>query len=159
MPKRNSDVCETCGGPISVGDWPMCNGDASKHVPSRPSSHEFEAIVIYRDKNGNIRVPGSGKWKPPKGWQREEIRTRKEADAVTREMGTKDRAKWEELRRREAHFFENSFASNRAEIQKLREGVTDPRIREFMDVAMRKSDERDRQAKTYEPGVFWGVLE
>lgn len=156
---ESKTICEDCGGETFIGAWPFCHGDASKHVSARPARHEFEAITIYRDKYGRVRVPGKGNWKPPKGWQKEEIRTRKEADQITKEMGTRDRKEWEALREREAAFFENSLGRNRAEIEKLRRDVDDPKVREFIDIAIKRSDESDRQSMRYEPGVYFHVLE
>lgn len=154
-----AEICDLCGGEVRVGDWPFCHGDKSKHISARPSSCFFEPLVVYKDKNGRIRIPGNSQAKPPKGWQKVEINTRREAEAVTKEMAGRDRARWAELRQREAAFFESEFGKNRAEVEKLRHGVSDEKVREFIDIAIKRGDESDRKSRSYDAGVYWGVLE
>src|SRR5262245_12826412 len=119
---KRSEICNECGGAVRIGDWPICNGLRDAHVPARPSRHDFEAIVVFRDAHGNVRVPGKSSAKPPRGWRREEVTTRREAEAITRDMNAKDRRKWDSYREREAQFFDRNLARNRAEVQQLMQG-------------------------------------
>lgn len=116
-------------------------------------------MVVFKSADGKIRIPPSTSSKPPKGWVREEITTRRQADAVCKELSARDQATFNEQQRREREFFEKNFGRNRADIMKMYEGVDDPRVREFMDVAMREMDRRDREAHSYSPAVYFQVLE
>lgn len=152
-------ICEDCGEETFIGAWPFCHGQPGKHVEARPGSAFFEPIVVFRDAKGRIRVPGNSNAKPPKGWQREEINTRRQAEAISKDVSNRDRAKWAELRQREAAFFERDMAKNRAEVSEMYHNISDPKVREFIDIAMRRGDESDRRSNSYNPGVYFQVLE
>lgn len=149
--------CEDCGATLQIGDWPWCTDKG--HPPARPLSAFFAPMVVFKSADGKIRIPPSTSSKPPKGWVREEITTRRQADAVCKELSARDQATFNEQQRREREFFEKNFGRNRADIMKMYEGVDDPRVREFMDVAMREMDRRDREAHSYSPAVYFQVLE
>ena len=45
-------VCERCGGPIYIGDWPFCSGDPRAHVPA-PNFGE-EPLESYIDQHVDV---------------------------------------------------------------------------------------------------------
>lgn len=155
MPKQVK--CEDCGATLQVGDWPFCTKEG--HPPARPASAFFAPMAVFKGPQGQVWIPPSTQSKPPKGFVREEINNRRQAEALCKDLGEKDRAKFNDAQRREREFFEKNFSRNRAEIMKMYEGVDDPKVREFMDVTMREMDRRDREAHSYSPAVYFQVLE
>lgn len=150
--------CEECNGELEIGDWPYCNGDPQDHVRQGQLGNAFfEPIVVFKDAQGNVRVPGHSGAKPPKGFEKVEINNRRDAARMARQMGETESRKFWEQAEREHHFFNGSLSRNRAEMEKIYASVTDPKVRAFMDHAMREGDKRDKVS--YTPGVYFGVLE
>ena len=58
-------ICELCGAPRRLGDWPICDDGSGKHGHSRPHGgtllqaiHPMERAVIFRNpQTGEIRTP------------------------------------------------------------------------------------------------------
>lgn len=158
--KTTQDACPECGfAEWEIGSWPLCKGRPEDHASARVRwAQDFAPIVIFKAPDGRVRVPGKGAAKAPKGYERVELRTRREVDAFTREYGASEAMRAERGRILDQHLYERDFGRNRAEVQQIREGA-DPVVREYIDTVIREMDRRDRARKNYDPGVYFEVME
>lgn len=115
-------------------------------------------MVVFRGPQGQISIPGSSHSKPPKGYVREEITTRKAADRLCKELNVRDSQKFWSNQQHEYEFYNKSLAGNRRDIERMMEdGSLHPKVKEFMAIAMREGDKSDRVK--YEAANYFEVLE
>ena len=71
-------ICESCGKPRAVGDWPICDDGSGKHGHARPHGgnllqaiHPLERAVIFRNpETGEIRTPARNDQDMPDAYRR-----------------------------------------------------------------------------------------
>jgi hypothetical protein len=51
-------ICEFCGHPIEIGDWPFCGPNGHAPATARRRA-ELEPTVVYLGPNGEVGFPGS----------------------------------------------------------------------------------------------------
>lgn len=86
------EKCEKCGKVVDFGDWPFC---------PHPSTNPERAIaatptVIYKNKDGKLYYPVGPMARPPKGYEKIELRTVRERDKLEREVNAQESAKLRE---------------------------------------------------------------
>lgn len=151
--------CEDCGAELVVGSWPFCRGTPESHETARSRRAQgFDPIVVFRAPDGSVRVPGTGAEPTPDGYERVELRTRREIDGFLRAEGTREALKAEGVRLKEDLYFGAELARNRAEVRRMAEGA-DGWVREFVDTVCREMDRRDRDRARYDAGVYFPILE
>lgn len=91
-------ICDRCGKPFRLGDWPICDDGSGKHGHSRghggtfiQAIHPRERAVIYRNPaTGEIRTPPRADTPMPEtykaaGFERVEIDTHQRRRELERE--------------------------------------------------------------------------
>ena len=69
-----SDTCPECGKELSVSDWPWCpHGSTNPYV-----ALYGDPTIIHIDESGNYRFPAAPDAPIPPGYQKVELRTRRE---------------------------------------------------------------------------------
>ena len=91
-------ICELCGKPRQIGDWPLCQDETGKHGHFRghggtliQSIHPLERAVIWRHpQTGDVRTPPRNDADMPdayrqQGYERMEIDTHQKRRELERE--------------------------------------------------------------------------
>lgn len=102
-------ICDSCGKPRRVGDWPICDDGSGKHGHYRPHGgtllqtiHPLERAVIFRNpETGEIRTPARNDTDMPDSYKR--------AGFVREEVDTHQKRRDLE---KEGHFMEAAYYDN-----------------------------------------------
>jgi hypothetical protein len=107
---------------LRIGDYPFC-GSPGGHGSILPEfAQHFDPIIVHVSANGEYRFPAATDAPVPAGFEKREIRSLREADAVTREVNRREDGRLESVF--------NASESSRLEKRK--------RNREFMDAMRHK---------------------
>lgn len=146
--------CTRCGGTYAIGDWPLCNGDPSQHA--RPSGGFFlgnakkaPETVIFRDRRGQIIIPGTNQDPTPAGCRREEISGVFETRKLQKELDRQSRDQHEMAQERNEPINEFRRKQRQSELRRKMSQMS-PAGRDFARVAIEKSNAKAR--KRYDPG-------
>lgn len=89
----STEVCISCGQPISIGSWPFCPHGIPYGGTLLASIHPSERTVIYRNpRTGEHRTPARNDMPMPEvyarqGYVREELSTHRDVKRFQRETG------------------------------------------------------------------------
>ena len=144
-------LCESCGNEVFVGDWPWCpHGSVHGRF-----AQGFDPVVIHRDAEGNVRLPGNKSDVPPEGFERVELTTINQVRQLEAAMNGKARREWEDWKQRESeHFSGLQREGRRALRERMRE--MSPLGRMFAEYAMAQNDSRRRP--DFDPNFFVEVF-
>lgn len=164
--------CGTCGHEseifrhISQMDDPMPNCENGCdwapveriYVYQRP--HSFRGlsnpVVVYRNSDGTIGIPGSKDARIPEGSERIELRTSADVQRISKEMGQAEYRKFCEKQEREEQTFGAHAARERSELRQKMQGMSQ-RGQDFARAAMKQNDEAPR--KRFQTNVFFDAFE
>lgn len=145
--------CEVCDNNLTYSP--------SFYYTSR-AAQAFDPVVIHKDAQGNVRLPGHSNAPVPEGFQRIELRTSREVHAFEREMNTKDQAVANDFHAKNEAYRQGQIAHNRGEMKEfingrvwtdsngeVRHGLS-PRGRKFYEAMREQSDRKKHSAKNPE---------
>lgn len=102
-------ICESCGQPRHIGDWPYCSDNSGRHGHSRPHGgnllqaiHPSERAVIWRN-------PATGEVRTPARTDSDMPHTYREAGFVREEIENHQQRRDLE---KEGHFMEAAYYDN-----------------------------------------------
>lgn len=130
--------CELCGKIVHVGDWPFC-----PHATVRRTYGSIEPVVVFRTKDGQIRIPGSNTKRTPAGCERIEIRDIQTLAKFDRSYREQLRRESSDLRARHEEAFAEVQRINRSNLRQEIQSMH-PFARAFAEHAMRRNDEKRR---------------
>ena len=134
----------------SVANWrelrpcehPRCRETAQQFL--RPSTGRFASfakpIVVFKAKNGQIRIPGGADTKTPRGYDRVELTNLHEADSFERQYSERLRRHSSDLRAAHDEHFAEYMKSQRSELR-AEMARMHPFARAVAELAMKKTDE------------------
>ena len=87
------DQCPQCHQTLQIGDHPFCPHGSI--LPER--AQRFAPIVYFRSPDGKIRLPMRANSRPPKGYEKVELSTRRQVERFEREMNQRERAEHDQI--------------------------------------------------------------
>lgn len=164
--------CPTCGAEsemfrhVSEMDDPMpqcengCEGGPVEriYVYQRPHSYRglIDPVVVYRNPDGTIGVPGSKDGRIPEGSERLELRTAAEVQRISKEMSQAEYRKYVQKQEREEQTFGAHAAAQRSELRRQMRSFSQ-RGQDFARAAMKQNDEAPR--KKFQTNVYFDAFE
>ncbi len=163
--------CPTCGHEtelfrhVSEMDDPMpncengCESTVERiYVYQRPHSYRglVDPIVVYRNPDGTIGVPGSKDARIPEGAERIELRTSADVQRISREMTQAEYRKHLAKQEREERTFGEQCRQQRAELRQQMQSFSE-RGKDFARMAMKQNDEA--ASKRFQTNVYFDAFE
>lgn len=147
------EPCPDCGGIIHVGDWPFCKGNPADHVPARASRHFITPVVVFRAKNGKIRIPPANDVRTPRGYERVEISDLQSLQKFSNEYSGKLRSESAALRELHDAHFEAYQKERRSELRQAMQSMP-PIMRKVAEMVMKRNDAKSsrRRPEDFEAG-------
>lgn len=147
--------CETCNRTFErffskFVESPNCTecGSVMSYEPSfwynSRDAQSFTPVVIHRDSEGNIRLPGSVNAPVPPGFERVELRDIHQVRKFENEMNSKERDKAAEFRYAKSGNFDAQVRANREAMAQI-VGKFSPRGRRFYDAMKEAADIKREQ--------------
>lgn len=125
---------------------PKCKKSSEQVVlPPERSSVRFQPIVVHVDAEGNYRFPGSPDARIPRGFQKVELTTIPEIEAMERKVNVKLRGDAERHIENEERVLGAIKAKLRGELQQ-RMATMSPLGRAFAEAAIARSNARRRKS-------------
>ena len=87
-------ICNTCGKPVKVGDWPFCEGKGG-HAPASARDAEWgdsSAVVVFKKPNGEFSYPMNNSKATPAGCERIVLRSLRQVEQFEKVAGVKNEA-------------------------------------------------------------------
>lgn len=163
--------CPTCGAEREVfrhtayiDQMPACEteGCATQceriYVYQRPHSYGglIDPIVVYRNPDGTIGVPGTKDARIPEGSERIELRSAADVRRISKEMGDAEYRKYVNKQEREEQTFGAHAAQQRADLRMKMQSFSQ-RGQDFARAAMKQNDEAPRTR--FRTNVFFDAFE
>lgn len=130
-------ICKDCGQEIHHGDYPFCPHESTLSL----NAQRFSPVVIFRNADGHVRLPGSTDIAPPAGFERVELKTVHEVRKFEREMNQREHAKHEDSRYRDSQACEAARTKLRGELRMAMQQMS-PLGRDFARYAIEQTNNR-----------------
>jgi hypothetical protein len=134
--------CKKCAKIVNPGDWPFCPHESiwqGRALAAQPT-------IVYKNAKGECYFPAGPNAKPPKGYERHELRTLQERDKFEHEINAKESAKLREQVYRDREEWSAQYSAQRVKLDEVREDLRrsgyEPKL---IDHIMRHEQERERQ--------------
>jgi hypothetical protein len=111
--------------------------------PSGLRDSVLEPIVVFRAKNGQVRIPGSNTAKTPRGYERVELTTLPAIEKFERDYSRSLRNDSERRHSEHDAAFQQYMKERRSELRQAMQRMN-PFERDLAELAMRKTDSRAR---------------
>lgn len=163
--------CGTCGAEFEVfrhtaiiDEMPACEtegcaGECDRiYIYQRPHSYRglTDPVVVYRNPDGSIGIPGSKDGRIPEGAQRIELRSAADVQRISKEMSDSEYRKFTQKQEREEQTFGENSRQQRAELRRQMQGFSE-RGKDFARAAMKQNDEAPRAR--FRTNVFFDAFE
>jgi hypothetical protein len=124
---------------MDFGQFPFCPHDYIRGA----NASRFRPVVYFIDKSGNKRFPGNDSEKPPKGFERAELRTISEVRKFEKDMNRTERERWDRHKIREEMTFGPMRQQSRSELITMMKSFSNLG-KDFARTAMKNNDEKRR---------------
>lgn len=146
MRSLSDGKCDECGAKLRVGDYPYCKDGSGHSTMYSRNAQTAAPTVIFRNRRGEYRLPGRDNDKPPRGFERIELRTQRARDAFEREFGARETAKLHDVEygRREA--YKHTFAKSREKLLEIKNRSQSEYTKKFVDLCIADGERRLAQS-------------
>lgn len=146
-------ICPDCNQPLQIGDWPYC-----PHGSTRPEwAQRFDPIVIHRSADGKYRFPMAADAPVPEGYQKVELTTRRQVEAIEREVNQRERIQFQEHAHRQREASNEFWRRQNAELRERAKSFS-PEGQAAVEYLLEKQAREDRGLPNYDPGFHVEIM-
>jgi len=154
-------TCENCGGPVEIGDFPLCRGNPADHKGGHGSmlignAARIDTVVYFKNSKGEVCLPGRNDEATPRGYERCETTQPSEVRGLLKRMDTESRIQHEMSQMRQEIAMNEQRTALRSELRRQMQSMS-PRGRDFARLAIERTNNRARPR--FEPGNHMVALE
>lgn len=131
-------ICNKCGVALVIGDYPFCPHGSIYNKDAQTAS----ATVVFRNKEGEHRFPGRDTDRPPRGFERIELRTQRQRDAFEREVGKKETARLRDIEYSRREAYKQTFAMHKDRLIEIKNRSQSPHTKRFVDLCLQDAERR-----------------
>ena len=114
-------------------------------------AQSFDPVLVYKDKDGNIKFPGRNEGRTPEGYEPVYLRTTSEVRSFERQMNQRERERYFQHKEKVDGNFAPILSARRRELYSRMQQMSEAG-RDFARTAIRDSDERPSVNTRFDPG-------
>jgi len=146
--------CDECGKTLEIGDYPFCGPDGHTTIHSR-NAQVAAPTVVFKNAKGEYRLPGRDTDRPPRGFERIELRTQRQRDRFEREFGARETSRLHDVEYGRHEAWKQTFAAHKDRLLEIKKRSSSPVTKGFVDACLRDAEQRaNRSVGRHESGFM-----
>ena len=146
-------TCPDCNQELQIGDWPYC-----PHGSTRPEyALRFDPIVVHQAADGSYRFPMAADAPVPPGYQKVELTTRRQVEALEHSVNARERREFEKHAERQRAASNEFWSRQNAELRARAKNFS-PEGRAAVEYLIERQAREDRVPSAPDPGFHVEIM-